>query len=123
MKSSISLRPSNQGYLARATRFLGLKMAWNEPGNNKGDKDPWGGGNNQDGPPDLDEVVRNMQKKFGGLFNGKGKKGNGQGGSGEPSPFGFYAVVFGVLAVMWLALDMTYTIQQAERGVVLRFGK
>jgi membrane protease subunit HflK len=64
-----------------------------------------------------------MQKKFGGLFNGKGKKGNGQGGSSDPSPFGFYAVVFGVLAVLWLVYDMTYTIQQAERGVVLRFGK
>jgi len=123
MKSSISLRPPNRGILARLTRFLGLKMAWNEPGNNKGDKDPWGGGNNQDGPPDLDEVVRNMQKKFGGLFNGKGKKGNGQGDSSDPSPFGFYAVVFGVLAVFWLAYDMTYTVQQAERGVVLRFGK
>jgi membrane protease subunit HflK len=126
MNSSINLRPASQGSLARLTRFLGLKMAWNEPGNNKGDKDdkdPWGGGNKQDGPPDLDEVVRNMQKKFGGLFNGKGKKGNGQGGSSDPSPFGFYAVVFGVLAVFWLVYDMTYTIQQAERGVVLRFGK
>ena len=40
-------------------------MAWNEPGS--GDKDPWGNRGN-DGPPDLDEVVRNMQRKLGGLF-------------------------------------------------------
>jgi hypothetical protein len=46
MTSSINLRSSNQGILARLTRFLGLKMAWNEPGDKKGDKDPWGGGNN-----------------------------------------------------------------------------
>ena len=37
-------------------------MAWNEPG--KGDKDPWGGGRNDQGPPDIDEVVRNMKRKL-----------------------------------------------------------
>jgi len=125
MNSSMSIRPPRQGLLARFSRRLGLKMAWNEPGNGKDDKkDPWSG-QNQDGPPDLEEVVKKMQQKFGGLFNGKGGKGkgNGQGGSSEPSPLGFYALVFGVLAVFWLVYDMTYTIQQAERGVVLRFGK
>ena len=57
-------------------------MAWNEPGGN-GKKDPWGGnrGGNQ-GPPDLDEVFRNFQKKFGSLFGG-GK--GGRGGSGASS--------------------------------------
>ncbi|MBF0255761.1 MAG: protease modulator HflK N-terminal domain-containing protein, partial [Gammaproteobacteria bacterium] len=44
-------------------------MAWNEPGNNK---DPWGGRPNGDGPPDLDEVVKDLQRKLGGLFGGKG---------------------------------------------------
>ena len=40
-------------------------MAWNEPGN--GNKDPWG--NKEDkGPPDIDEVVRNMQRKIGGIL-------------------------------------------------------
>jgi membrane protease subunit HflK len=98
-------------------------MAWNEPGNDKDDKkDPWSG-QNQDGPPDLEEVVKKMQQKFGGLFNSKGGKGNGDGRSSEPSPTGFYLLVFGVLAVMWLVYDMTYTVQQAERGVVLRFGE
>ena len=34
-------------------------MAWNEPGNNG--RDPWGGGNRNDqGPPDLDEVVKDL---------------------------------------------------------------
>ena len=32
-------------------------MAWNEPGGNK-PKDPWGGGGDQ-GPPDLDEALKN----------------------------------------------------------------
>lgn len=40
-------------------------MAWNEPGN-KG-KDPWGNKSGNDkGPPDLDEVFKNLSKKFGG---------------------------------------------------------
>jgi membrane protease subunit HflK len=125
MNSSSRLSSTSPGIFARLRRRLGWKMAWNEPGGNgKGDKDkdPWGG-NNQDGPPDLDEVVRKMQQKFGGIFGGKKGKGNGRGDSSEPSPIGFYALVFGVLAVMWLAYDMVYTIQEAQRGVVLRFGK
>jgi len=36
-------------------------MAWNEPGNN--DKDPWGKRGN-DSPPDLDDVIRNLQQKL-----------------------------------------------------------
>lgn len=97
-------------------------MAWNEPGNGKDDKprDPWSGQNPQDGPPDLDEVVRKMQEKFGGIF---GKKGGGGGGKPSDSSFGFYGVVFLILAGLWLIYDVTYTVQQAERGVVLRFGR
>ena len=47
-------------------------MAWNEPGGGN-NKDPWGGRGDQ-GPPDLDEVVRKMQDKLGGLFGGAQKK-------------------------------------------------
>ena len=38
------------------------KMAWNEPGGS-GNKDPWGNKNNQDGPPDLDEVFKKLNEK------------------------------------------------------------
>ena len=55
-------------------------MAWNEPGGDK--KDPWGQRNNQDGPPDLDEVMRKMRDKFGGLFGGKSGGGMGQSSGG-----------------------------------------
>jgi len=41
-------------------------MPWNEPGK---DKDPWGQRNN-DGPPDLDELFKNLKDKFGGLLGG-----------------------------------------------------
>ena len=33
-------------------------MAWNEPG--KDDKDPWGNNRGNDGPPDLDDVLRDQ---------------------------------------------------------------
>lgn len=120
--------------------IAGTNMTWNEPpagqgrGNGRGGgpgngpgsgpgKDPWGG-NKQDGPPDLDEVVKKMQEKFGGLFGGKrgGGRGKRGGASGVPGG-GMYVLAVVIIGALWLAYDMTYTIQQAERGVVLRFGK
>jgi membrane protease subunit HflK len=95
-------------------------MAWNEPGGSN-DNDPWGGRRkSQGGPPDLDEVVRKLQQKLGGLFGRKG----GSGGSGGPRKnlpgiLGLIAVIL----VVWIALDSIYIIQPAQRGVVLRFGK
>ena len=44
-------------------------MAWNEPGG--GHRDPWSGGGGNQGPPDLDEIVRKLQRRLGGLFGGK----------------------------------------------------
>jgi modulator of FtsH protease HflK len=88
-------------------------MAWNEPGNN-GNKDPWGNRNKQNGPPDIDEVF----KKIGGIFGG-GKGGNGQ-SSGNSK--GFFSVAVIVLAIVW-SFAGVYTVNEAESGVILRFGK
>ncbi|MGF1688837.1 FtsH protease activity modulator HflK [Photobacterium japonica] len=94
-------------------------MAWNEPGNNGGrDKDPWGNdnrGGREQGPPDLDEVFSKLSRKFGGVFGNK--KGPSTGGS---------AAGLGVVAVLAAAVwgvSGFYTIGEAERGVVLRFGQ
>jgi len=92
-------------------------MAWNEPGGN-GDKDPWGNRGNQ-GPPDLDEVFRNFQKKFGSLFGGKG--GRGGRGSGKGGNIGI-GIVVAIVLLFWAATGF-YIVEEAERGVVLRFGK
>ena len=109
--------------LTNRTGSADLKMASNEP-NNDDKKDPWSH-RKQDNPPDIDEVVRRILQKLGELFGGKKDNGNNGSGRGSttPSPNRYYALVVGVLAVVWLVFDMTYTIQQAERGVVLRFGK
>ena len=89
-------------------------MAWNEPG----DKDPWGGRRNGGGPPDLDEVVRKMQDKLGGLFGGGGPS-RGGGGAGSPLVWSVGAIVL----LVALVVECAYIIQPAERGVVLRFGQ
>ena len=96
-------------------------MAWNEPGGN-GDKDPWSKnrGNNQ-GPPDLDEVFKNLQKKFGSLFGGKGG-GSGGGSSGSSAGSFGIGIVVVVLLGFWMATGF-YKVEEAERGVVFRFGE
>lgn len=105
-------------------------MAWNEPGG--GNRDPWNNKGGDQGPPDLDEVVRKLQDKMGGLFGGKRRGGGDGGGSsggnggGGPSLSGGskkgIAVIVGLLAVVVLGIEAFYIIQPAERGVVKRFG-
>ena len=95
-------------------------MAWNEPGGN-GDKDPWSKNRGNQGPPDLDEVFKNLQKKFGSLFGGKGG-GSGSGSSGSSAgKFGIGLVVV-ILLLFWMATGF-YKVEEAERAVVLRFGE
>ena len=41
-------------------------MAWNESNGGNNPRDPWGGGNQ--GPPDLDEVLKKLQRQLGGFL-------------------------------------------------------
>lgn len=95
-------------------------MAWNEPGGNK-DQDPWGNRKKEDGPPDLDEIVRKMQDKFGSILGGRKGRGDRGGDGGSGSGFMFGALIV-IALVVWLASGI-YIVDSAERGVVLRFGK
>ncbi|MEY1660998.1 FtsH protease activity modulator HflK [Isoalcanivorax beigongshangi] len=92
-------------------------MAWNEPGGNK-PRDPWGGGSggkNTQGPPDLDEVFKNLKQKFTG--GGGGSQGSG---AGFPkATLGLVAALLAVLYLFWAA----FQVDAAEQAVVLRFGK
>lgn len=99
-------------------------MAWNEPGGSK-DNDPWGNRSKKSGPPDLDEVVRNMRRKLEGLFGGKGKKPGDTGGGRSPVAGGSAGIggIVLLLVGLWLVYDMIHIIQPAERGVALRFGQ
>lgn len=98
-------------------------MAWNEPGGN-GDKDPWSnnrGNKGNQGPPDLDEVFKNLQKKFGGLFGGKGG-GSSKGGSGSSAGGIGIGLVIAILLGFWITTGF-YKVEEAERAVVFRFGE
>ncbi|WP_199610939.1 FtsH protease activity modulator HflK [Flocculibacter collagenilyticus] len=95
-------------------------MAWNEPGNNGKDNDPWKqkGGRDQ-GPPDLDQFFKELSDKFGGLFGGGGK--GGQSGSSPATSIGLTLII--VIALLVWFISGFYSIKEAEKGLVLRFGQ
>ena len=97
-------------------------MAWNEPGGNSNNQDPWGGrrGGDRKGPPDLDEAFRKLQESLNGLFGGGKKRDSGDGASG--GGFGLLAIGLGLLAAVWL-YSAVYVVDEQEQAVVLRFGK
>jgi membrane protease subunit HflK len=84
-------------------------MAWNDSGNGK---DPWKRDGDQ--PNDLDQIVKNWQRRLGKILGG-----GGGGGKAQPGGGGFVLVI--LLAVAWLATGI-YKVDQAERGVVQQFG-
>lgn len=103
-------------------------MAWNEPGGNRNDNDPWGSGGrrgNDQGPPDLDEALRKGLDKLNKLLGGKkgGSNGGGSGGDGSSSGFGAVLAILGILIVGYVIYQSFYTVDEQERAVVLRFGK
>ena len=96
-------------------------MAWNEPGGGNGGKDPWNSGGGKNTPPDLDELLKNLSDKLGGIFGG-GKRGDGgEGGAGGNSS-SFLMLGLIVATLVWAALGV-YQVDAKEQAVVLRLGK
>ena len=85
-----------------------------------------GGGHNNQGPPDLDEIWRRLNARLSRLLGAKGGGRGGEGGGSEgPSPGmigGGAGLVVGLVAVIWLASGF-YIVNEGQEGVVLRFGK
>jgi modulator of FtsH protease HflK len=97
-------------------RTIGALMALNDP--------QWGRRGNE--PPDLDEMVRNFQKKLKTWF-GIRDSGNGQrppvgGGDGMFSFGGSIGWLIALVVAVWLASGF-YIVNANQRGIVLRFGK
>jgi membrane protease subunit HflK len=90
-------------------------MAWNESGNGK---NPWDRGR-RDGPPDLERLLRDWQRKLNAFLRG-GRGGGPALGGAAPGPLPW--VLLALLVVAW-ALTGFYRVDDAERGVVLRFGQ
>ena len=90
-------------------------------------------GGRNDGPPDLDELWRDFNRKLGGLFGGKGGGPRGGGPSddgGGPNNFqpdmksaGIGAgLIAGVVALIWLGSGF-FIVQEGQQAVVTSFGK
>ncbi|MFJ3073965.1 MULTISPECIES: FtsH protease activity modulator HflK [Pseudomonas] len=104
-------------------------MAWNEPGGNSNNQDPWGGrrgggggGGDKKGPPDLDEAFRKLQDSLNGMFGGGKKRGGGDRNVGKGGGYGLLGIGLAVLAAIWL-YSAVYVVDEQEQAVVLRFGK
>ena len=109
-------------------------MAWNEPGKNGNDPDPWnsggrrssGGGGNQ-GPPDIDEAIRNLLGRF-GILGGGSRRSSGSGGGSafRPQPRRIRRPCSRALSSspLWSGDFLGfYIVDEAEQAVVLRFGR
>lgn len=82
--------------------------------------DPGWGNRNNEGPPDLDEVFRQFNRKLNRLF-GRGGKGDNQPPESEGRNFAILPIL-GLILVIWFATGF-YIVKEGSRGVVLRFGK
>ena len=101
-------------------------MSLNDPQWGRGGND--GGRRPQGGPPDLEEVWRDFNRKLSGIFGKKGggsDGGRGNGGMPELSPKlfgGGLGVIAGLVLLAWLASGF-YIVDASQRGVVLQFGR
>jgi modulator of FtsH protease HflK len=84
-------------------------------------------GGRGDGPPDLDELWRDFNRKLSGLFGGKGKSngsGNG-GGNFQPDMKGTgigVSLVAGLIVLIWGASGF-FIVQEGQQAVVTSFGR
>ncbi|WP_051534642.1 FtsH protease activity modulator HflK [Deefgea rivuli] len=81
----------------------------------------WGGGRNKNGgPPNLDEIFRNVIKKINGLIGNKIPQSNTP--SNDSTGSTGIVIVLGALAVLWAASGL-YIVDEREDAVVTRFGR
>jgi membrane protease subunit HflK len=91
-------------------------MAWNEPGGEK--RNPWN--RPQQSQNDLDDVLRNFQRRLAALF-GRGGGGIGGGQNSQNFSKGLSSVL-ALILVVWVGSGI-YRVDAQERAVILRFGK
>jgi membrane protease subunit HflK len=83
------------------------------------------------GPPDLDELWRDFNRKLGSLFGGK--PGSGQGGNGGSGGTGGFqpdmknagvgiGLILGVLLLIWLGTGF-FIVQEGQQAVITQFGR
>ena len=90
-------------------------MAWNDPGGEK--RNPWN--RPQQSQNDLDDVLRNLQRRLAALFG----RGGGSGGAQSAPSFGRgLGGALVLIGAIWIASGV-YRVDAQERAIILRFGK
>lgn len=84
-------------------------------------KFPGFGQRNQEGPPDLDEVFRDLSQKMNRLFGGSGGGDNERNSPSEGFSLPIMPIV-ALILLIWLATGF-YIVDQGSLGVEQRFGK
>ena len=110
---TVNLRTFRDYARDRALRFLGALMSLNDP--------QWGRRPSQ-GPPDLEEIWRDFNRKLNGLFGRRGGGGDEPRGPDARKVGGGAGLLFGLVIVVWVASGF-YIVYEGQRGLVLRFGK
>lgn len=119
-------------------------MPWNQPGSGGG-RDPWGqkngsrsgqngsqedrpdkGSGGREGPPDIDEVLRDAKNRIDSLFGGRRGGGSGGGGRGSKSGSGgpsskMVGLLLLVVAGVYVSSGF-YTVDEGVEAIELRFG-
>jgi membrane protease subunit HflK len=114
-------------------------MSLNDPnwGRNAGQKSDSDQGSrrpkNNDGPPDLDELWRDFNRRLSSLFGGRGGDPGNSGGNRPGTPFGNpfgsnlnagigLGVLLALMLLLWLGSGF-YIVQEGQAAVVMRFGE
>lgn len=97
-------------------------MSQNDPHSDGNDKN-----NKADGPPDLEDVWRDLNRRLNSVFGRKSSGDNNgshpKGGSGNGRVFGGgLGLIVAIVATLWLASGV-YIVDASEKAVVLQFGK
>lgn len=114
---------------------LGILMSLNDPQwGNRGGNDGGNSGNGprrpNQGPPDLEELWRDFNRRLTGMLGKKGGGGNGGDDGGGRMPQmdfnprflgGGIGLLAALILVVWLASGF-YIVDASQRGVVLQFG-
>ncbi len=124
-------KPADGGKTGPEQPETGPSQSQPQAGNERGPKR----GQNQ-GPPDLDEMWRDFNRKLGGLFGGlknggRGRPGGGNDG-GNGSGGGFQpdfknagigvSLIAGVVLLIWLGTGF-FIVQEGQQAVITQFGK
>ncbi|MBE2259222.1 MAG: FtsH protease activity modulator HflK [Candidatus Accumulibacter sp.] len=108
-------------------------MSLNDPqwGNRGNDGDGGGGRRPNQGPPDLEQLWRDLNRRLSGIFDrkrGGGNRGGDGGGDRPPVQFsprflgGGIGLLLALVVIVWLASGF-YIVDAGQRGLVLQFGR